>query len=899
MAVAVKLGSAAFFCCLAFGVSAMELTLSPDGNVRIGPDEHPVLRPTLFLKGWRHVKIVGDYYGRREPGSARITAKSDGSEIMRGTVALKRLADGKARIDYRFSVVKPFQASALGCETALPAGKWSGLPWRVDDIRGVFSRPADGGIALARRKCRSVAFSTGGGNGAVQLSSENEVDCLVQDNRKWQSTYSIRLCDTPGRIYAPGDVVAFSYTVSAREPLTVECQKPTVIRAGDGWTAIDYKKDIREGSALDFSHMGFADAPAGKYGWLRNAGGHFEFEKRPGKTQRFYGVNLCYSANFPSADLSDRLMARLRRLGYNAIRVHHQDGETVKGSGDGLTLNRERMARLDRMMAAAFREGLYVTTDLYVSRGVAWRQIGVDRDGEIDIQLFKALCAVYEPAFENWKAYAKNFLLHVNPHTGRRYIDEPALPLLSLVNEGGFFMCWGAGGRNDPILKTAWKDWIRAKRAADPSFYPSVSADEMPDNIWAGPGSAAAALFMGECEAKMVSRMCEFLRELGCKALLTNDNCGPHFAPLQAASGGYDYVDDHFYVDHPNFIDTPWRLPSRCPNVNPIIGGNRLAPSPQAFTRVFGKPFTVSEWNFSGPGRYRGVGGILTGAMAALQDWDGLWRFTYSHTEKNLHEAHIGPPGYFDLAGDPLSQASERASVCLFLRGDIEPLTSGAALLITPESLRPPGAAFKGAPDWCDAAWKMRVGTCLSENDAGGLRVIRRESGEVPGMAEPEAGASSRNGLSLDRVRGAFVIATPRTCGGFAPSGSIEAGDLTVTLEDAAATVWVHALDYRSVPRSRRLLLTHLTDVQGDGATFADQEMTVLVKWGGRPVVRNGKAHISLRLDQPSGYDVYELDTSGRRVATVPATAGNDRLRFTADVEGSRGARILYEIVAR
>ena len=93
--------------------------------------------------------------------------------------------------------------------------------------------------------------------------------------------------------------------------------------------------------------------------------------------------------------------------------------------------------------------------------------------------------------------------------------------------------------------------------------------------------------------------------------------------------------------------------------------------------------------------------------------------------------------------------------------------------------------------------------------------------------------------------------------------------------------------------------MTHLTDVQGDGATFADQEMTVLVKWGGRPVVRNGKAHISLRLDQPSGYDVYELDTSGRRVATVPATAGNDRLRFTADVEGSRGARILYEIVAR
>ena len=38
----------------------------------------------------------------------------------------------------------------------------------------------------------------------------------------------------------------------------------------------------------------------------------------------------------------------------------------------------------------------------------------------------------------------------------------------------------------------------------------------------------------------------------------------------QAARAEYDYVDDHFYVDHPHFLEQDWRLPSRCPTVNGV-----------------------------------------------------------------------------------------------------------------------------------------------------------------------------------------------------------------------------------------------------------------------------------------------------------------------------------------
>jgi len=512
----------------------------------------------------------------------------------------------------------------------------------------------------------------------------------------------------------------------------------------------------------------------------------------------------------------------------------------------------------------------------------------------VDMQLFKALCALYDPAFENWCAYSRNFLNHVNPYTGRAYKDEPALSLISLINEGGLFMGWGRETATDERVREAWRKWVLAKRAADPSFYP----DADPDNVPKGTYNAAFALFMGEMEAKMVARMKAFLRGIGCKALLTNDNCGPHFAPLQRASAEYDYVDDHFYVDHPQFLEQRWRLPSRCGNRNPILTPV-LPPCRLGFTRMADKPFTVTEWNFSGPGMFRGVGGILTGAVAALQDWDGMWRFAYGHSREDCLENPKHAPGYFNLGTDPLGQASDRASICLFLRGDIAPLApGGASLLITPASEKPEGTKpFSGSPSWSDAAWNMRVSSCLSPAAAGAARVIPREQAEDPAVTNWARSVTSNPSLVFDRVRGSFTIDTPRTCGGFAPDGAFSAGAISVTLGGAAATVWASSLDGAPVAASRRILVTHLTDVQGEGTKFADQEKTILLKFGRGSLVRNGTAQVALALAEPAAYTVYELETSGKRLGTVPAEVKDGKLCFTAAVDGPHGARMLYEVV--
>jgi len=154
--------------------------------------------------------------------------------------------------------------------------------------------------------------------------------------------------------------------------------------------------------------------------------------------------------------------------------------------------------------------------------------------------------------------------------------------------------------------------------------------------------------------------------------------------PIARAS--YDYVDDHFYVDHPQFLEGSWRLPSKCPNTSPLAEGATGGRS-KTFTRLFNKPFTITEYNYSGPDD-SARGGILTGAMGALQGWGGIWRFAYSHSR----EAMFSPSrtGYFDLASDPLSQAAERASLCLFLRGDLKPAPHRVAVAMTEADLAQP-----------------------------------------------------------------------------------------------------------------------------------------------------------------------------------------------------------------
>lgn len=687
---------------------------------------------------------------------------------------------------------------------------------------------------------------------------------------------------------------------------------------GSGWVRMDHRKTILPGSALDLSSL--LDAPAGKYGWVRNAGGKLEFEKRPGVEVRFSGVNFCGEANYPetperAAELAERIM----RLGYNALRIHHHDNLFARYENGKLVLIQENAERLDQLVAECVKRGIYLTTDLYVSRHVTWRDMGIDRDDDIPQGVFKAFQYTTERGFRDWCDYARLFMGHVNPYTGLTYADEPAMPMVCIQNETAFGNEWGKV-MNDPALGMAahWREFLLDARTKNPGAFPGFAPDTFPGGGFWWDDTAETAVksaFWVWLESRFYARAERFLREeLGVKAILTGDNFGPTPALVQEMRASqYGYCDVHLYPGSWwRWINGNYMLPGFVKAHNPLTE-IRAPLEGAAWSRIWGVPFAVTEWDFVAPAPDRSMSGLVFGSMAATQGWSAAWRFAYEHGRNHLDD-NRGAPLLYNLTRDPLALASDRATQLLFLRGDMEEAKDALALDFGDAELDPSiGRTYVSGPHWkewfqTDLPWTRRVGVSVRGKDVpDDAPIVPRAA--ISGQKDSSFVVPAQKNITLDRTNGVFTVTTPRTCGIFAPGGIHTAGPLTVKLSAApATTLFASSLDGAPLAKSRRILVTHLTDAKGRGAAFMDDSRLVLLRWhtppepdGSMPVLlREGEAEVVLTLN-PAEWRVWALGSDGKRECEVPCAfdPATGALHFTASVRQSFGGCMMYEIAER
>ena len=864
--------------------------------------------------------------------------------------------NGGVSASYQFTPLADVELNSLNVSAEFPVQNIAGGKWSADEKSGVFPQTFKD-VGLFSGEIRTLKLDLP--QAALTLVFSTPCTVLLQDNRQWGPTFSVRIGNGNLKL-KKGTPVKFGFQLTAAQPIHLGYDAPFTITAGHDWVPLKLDLEIEPHSALDFSEMGFHDAPAGKFGRvIARPDGQFAFEKDAGNARRFYGVNFCFSANYISHEQSDKIAERLMRLGYNAVRIHHYEGELSDKQSDSLHFNPEKLDQLDYLLAAFAKRGIYITTDMFVSRQVKWKDLGSDKPGNVEMDTFKIMVPVHPGAWENWKSFTKTLLDHVNPYTKLRYADDPALAWLSMINEG-MFANFLDRDRKVPEWTTAWNTWL-AKQYASREALALAWKNELKENEDFTKGSVAlpaniyasgarvrdCVAFFSYTDRGMIERMTHYLRdELGCKALITNSNAWTNHLSDQASRSTYDYVDDHFYVDHPQFLEGDWRLPSRCPNTSPISGGATGGRN-CAFTRLFDKPFTITEFNYAAPGRFRGVGGILTGAMGALQGWSAEWRFAYSHSRDAMFTP--GKLEYFNMVSDPLSQAAERASFCLFLRGDMKPAPHSIAVVTTPAQAMSANPMPHLAPAWNWMAWVTRVGTEVLSDDKGkilqaGTPALLTNAGLYAGDDPRAAGAANivedvkAYGASEDQLMGMLktrgilspdnptspakhffksetgeitidgphdmlVLDTPKTAGGYARAGQTIAtadGGVTIAIAESDATVWISALDNQPISTSNRLLVTHLTDLQNTDIQYAEKARQTLLDWGKLPhLVRNGQATLRVKLKDADKFKVWALATSGKRLAEVKAAAANGVLEFVVDVsEGAQegGARMLYEV---
>jgi len=686
---------------------------------------------------------------------------------------------------------------------------------------------------------------------------------------------------------------------------------PFVMKANNEWFPVANRRPIVPGSILDFSEM--QDVPAGKYGYLKNVGGELRFEKNPDRTARFYGANIALSANFLDHQWSDRLAAEFAAIGYNIARLHHFDMKLSRKNGNSSTaLEPVLLDKMEYLVHALKQHGVYITLDLFTLRTTAKGEIPEFPDRAITPHEFKALAFINDNVMKNWEEFSANLLNHVNPYTGLAWKNDPAIVSISLINENTIF---------STVPRTPWIENIYKKKFDEYVKERGITlTGQNRENHWKN--------FLSGIYLKGLDRMLAFMRKQGVKAQITDQNFWCNIATTLMRPN-YDLVDNHFYWGHPVFLGKSWSLPLAVTNDNPIgsYAGELNAMFP---TRLIGKPFSVTEWDFVNPNEYSSGGAFLMGAYSALQDWSILCRFAYAHSDARVTQDN-SPIALFDVAGDPLRLLSERAGALFFRRGDVKKsevwypflvssnhlnkatardeyptaiirlgLIGRTGSIIAAPDARPQLPAGTRAVIGLEPSWQTGVPYIAATDTHDTLRKLLQTGAVTPALLDLEHNrfTSSTGELILDRNNGTFTVKTPCSEGFLLNADQELSGAFTgVKNRLAPAAILVAARDGKPLAESNRLLILHLTDTKNTGLTFQDAAHTTVLDWGKTPLlIRRGRAELTLRRDL-SGFRLHAAGFDGQRQATLPLKCENGQTSMTLDTVNDTKICAAYELI--
>ena len=646
------------------------------------------------------------------------------------------------------------------------------------------------------------------------------------------------------------------------------------------------------GSLVDLSFL--LEAPAGKAGFVRVTDGHIV--SADGKRLRLWGVNVTDwskgSTMLPPREEAPVWAATLARFGINCVRLHFLDLAAPRGlidpaRDDTRGFESQQLDRLDFWIAELKKRGIYIDFNLNVGRSYKAGDGVKDAD---KIRWAKGLTFFDPRLIELQKEYASQLLTHYNPYTKLEYRNEPAVAIVELANENALYVGFHAPTpAYEKELLELYNDWLRHRlnstELAKLRAITGAQGEELVPRLTSREIATAPperfhteVEFFIEMERRYFREMESYLKnslKVRAPVIGTADHShsGSGYALLSSTSL-LDIVDGHTYWQHPGA-----RGPQNTPMVNNPLRSTVVELSRTAFA---GKPYIVSEVNHPFPNEYASEGIPILAAYAALQDWDGVFWYTFEPKLARDWAPYIGDP--YDISLDPVKMPQLAAAALMFLRGDVSPARKVIKRSYTAqqvyESLRLPQSESPyfttGFPLSLPLRHSSRIsslsGKATEKIELRASEPIVSDTGELVWYTtSPEKGGL----VTVDGERSQAQI-------GFLGANRKQLRHLAPEIDNRFASLMLTTLDSQPIARSTRMLLTAGAAAGNSGMEW-NESRTALKRWGASPtVVEPVTGQVLIRnIDRARSVSVSALDGCGQRIgAPVRAAKTDDGWKF-------------------
>jgi hypothetical protein len=641
------------------------------------------------------------------------------------------------------------------------------------------------------------------------------------------------------------------------------------------------------------------DAPAGKDGFILVSNGHLT--KPNGERFRIWGVNFTAASCFPSKEDAPVVAEHLARFGINCVRFHFLDSNWsgslfIDGREDTRALNPQQLDRFDYFVTELKKQGIYTNINLNVGRN--YRKGDGVKDYDY-LGLAKVVNYFDEHIQLLHKEYAKQLLTHYNPYTKSEYRHEPAIAVVELVNENSIVEAWFSDrllGKNTNKRPGTWADitegyanqltkkyneWLKERLSPTElkalRNMAGVKEDELIPRLTKNQFAASPkkrfhmeATFYMELEHNYFHKMYRYLKdELEIRALIVGTSDHNHWKsgyPLLTSTSRLDVVDGHVYWQHPRYLTDPktgrrtFSIPNT-PMVNDPLNSTVVRLSRSA---VAGKPFTVSETNHPFPNEYACEGAGILAAYSAFHDWDGVFFHEFDTRAYDNGEARIS--GHFRICRDPVKMTNLAACAVMFL-GDhvqqaIETIPRSYSLRQVRQSIRRPSSERPYFTPGFLPSIPLRHTTRIVGFD--------NEAGEYPKVSSDSPIVSDTSELTWhysEQKKGLVTVETEKSQAliGFVKDHNKVLKNLSATVENEFCSVILTALDGRTIPRSKKLLLV-ATARSANAGMIWNENRTSLSNWGIAPtVIEPVRGKVILRNLEPlQQIEIIPLDGAGK-----------------------------------